>query len=238
MRKKMKNKKYNMTFSIMVLGICSIFSTLYAQPISEIAHYELIEDLVDSTGYNDDMMLAGNPTPPTPPSMGVELCSNGIYIVNTDGQDIITPIMPRLDINNFEIAVDFKLTQLPDPNALRPRFPIIMGSKFARWLGIYVDSDGIMGFKFNNDGTNYRWSTTAIAGANIWYSSTITYLNGHVDLYLDGQLILSDDIGPLATFQDTFNFTIIDYSEGTELFGCIRNLSISTTDIIFADQFE
>ena len=42
------------------------------------------------------MFLEGNPNLPTLPSTGVSLCSNGIYIIDADGQNIITPIMPRI----------------------------------------------------------------------------------------------------------------------------------------------
>lgn len=235
----MKNSNILTKTNLTILLILSILSnTTYAQVISVIADYPLIENLADSTERNSDVILTGNPTPPTLPSKAVALCSNGIYVIDQDGQDIITPIIPILDIDNFQIEVEFMATQLPLPTDIRPRMPIIMGSKFARWLGIYVDSSGLMGFKFNNSVSNYRWSNTSIAGAGIWYSSKIRYLNGHVDLYLDDQLILSDDIGALNTWQNTFNFTVTDFSEGNPLNGCIRNLIISSNDVIFKDGFE
>ena len=114
-----------------------------------------------------------------------------------------------------------------------------MGSRFARWLGIYIDSSGNLGIKFNNDVNNYVWSNNAISGLGVWNSARIRYLNGQVDLYFNDQAILSQNVGPLNTFQNTFNFTVTDFSEGNPFNGCIRNLIISTSPAsIFKDGFE
>ena len=176
---------------------------------------------------------------PTLPSAGVSLCSNGIYIIDPGGQNIETPIMPTFDIRNFQIEVEFNVTELPASTAIRPRMPIIMGSRFARWLGIYIDSSGNLGFKFNNNVGNYVWSNNAISGPGIWNSARIRYLNGQVDLFFNNQAILSQNVGPLNTFQNTFNFSVTDFSEGNPFNGCIRNLIISTSpNVLFSDGFE
>ena len=230
-----KIKILSATFTIMF----AVFQSVQAQQIVTLADYPLIENLVDITGNNNDVFLEGNPTFPTLPSNGVSLCSNGIYIIDPDGQNIETPIMPSFDITNFQIEVEFNVTALPDVNAPRPRMPIIMGSRFARWLGIYIDSSGNLGFKFNNDVNNYVWSNNAISGPGVWNSARIRYLNGQVDLYFNDQAILSQNVGPLNTFQNTFNFTVTDFSEGNPFNGCIRNLIISTSPAsIFKDGFE
>lgn len=216
-----------------------VFQPVQSQQLITLAEYPLIEDLIDVTGNNSDVFLEGNPTLPTLPSTGVSLCSNGTYIIDPGGQNIQTPIMPTFDIRNFQIEVDFNVNQLPLSTAPRPRMPIIMGSKFARWLGIYIDSAGNIGFKYNNDVNNYVWSNTAISGAGVWNSSRIRYLNGQVDLYLNNQLLLSQNVGSLNTFQNTFNFTVTDFSEGNPFNGCIRNLVISTTpEFLFKSGFE
>jgi hypothetical protein len=225
--------------SLTLIIMCAVFQSVHAQQLITLAEYPLLENLVDSTGNNSNVILEGNPTLPTSPSAGTSLCSNGIYLIDPDGQDIITPIMPTFDIRNFQIEVEFNVTVLPEPTAIRPRMPIIMGSKLARWLGIYIDSSGNMGFKHNNDVNNYVWSNTAITGAGVWNSSRIRYLNGQVDLYLNDQLLLSQNVGPLNTFQNTFNFTVTDFSEGNPFNGCIRNLIISTSpDLLFSSGFE
>ena len=235
-----KRVKVNLKIQVLLLVVISCtFQQIQAQQLATLAHYTLLENLSDSTGNNTDVFLEGNPTQPILPSTGIPLCSNGIYIIDADGQNIETPIMPTFDITNFQIEVEFNVTQLPGATDLRPRMPIIMGSRFARWLGIYIDSSGIMGFKFNNSATNYVWSSTAISGIGVWNSSRIRYLNGQVDLYLNNQLVLSQNVGPLNTFLNTFNFSVTDFSEGTSFNGCIRNLIISSSPaIIFESGFE
>jgi hypothetical protein len=234
----MYNKLFNLTVFTLVL-MNNFITEVRAQPIEVIADYPLILNLTDSTGNFNDVFVEGNPVSPTLPTAGSPLCSNGIYVIEPNGQNIQTPIMSRLDITNFEIEVEFNVTLLPSASAARPRMPIIMGSKFARWLGIYIDSNGNMGFKHNNDVNNYVWSSTAISGIGVWNSSRITYSKGDVDLYLNNQLILSQNVGPLNTFQNTFNFTVTDFSEGNPFHGCIRNLVISTSPInIFKSGFE
>ena len=234
-----RNKMNKLMFQYLtILSVLLISIQTDAQPQQVVAEYPLLTSLEDSTGINNDIFLEGNPELPALPSKEVSLCSNGIYLVDENGQDIITPIMPFLDINNFTIEVEFNINQLPSPTAPRPRMPIIMGSKFARWLGIYINSEGVMGYKFNNDVNNYRWSNTVITNQDDWYSSKISYVNGRVELYLDDQLILTDDIPPLNTFQNTFNFTITDFSEGNSFNGCIRNLVISTDVVIFKNSFD
>ena len=149
--------------------------------------------------------------------------------------------MPTFDINKFQIEVEFNVTQLPSLSDPRPRLtmPIIVGSRTARWLGIFIDTSGNMGFKYNNDSSNYIWSNTAISGIGVWNSSRISYDNGLVELYLNNQLLLSQNVGPLNTFQNTFNFSVTDFSAGNPLNGCIRNLIISSSIIsIFENGFE
>ena len=234
--------KKRVTLKIVLLNLIitgSLIQTAHAQPLEVLAEYPLIENLVDSTGNNNNVFLEGNPTFPTIPSIGTSLCSNGVYIIDPGGQNIETPIMPTLDINNFQIEVEFNVTQLPLSTAIRPRMPIIMGSRFARWLGIYIDSSGNMGFKHNNDVNNYVWSNNAISGPGVWNSARIRYLNGQVELFFNNQSILTQNVGPLNTFQNTFNFTVTDFSEGNPFNGCIRNLIISSTkDTIYTNGFE
>jgi hypothetical protein len=235
-------QKKTITLKIVLLKcliVSSLFQSVQAQPLVVIAEYPLIENLVDSTGNNNNVFLEGNPTLPTLPTIGTSLCSNGIYIIDPGGQNIETPIMPTFDITNFQIEVEFNVTELPASTAIRPRMPIIMGSRFARWLGIYIDSSGNLGFKFNNDVGNYVWSNNAISGPGVWNSARITYLNGQVELFFNNQSILSQNVGPLNTFQNTFNFTVTDFSEGNPFNGCIRNLIISTSpDLLFSSGFE
>lgn len=220
-----------------LLALFIINSYVQAQEIEVIADYPLIENLTDQTGINGEVILQGNPLAPLPPSAGIELCSNNIYLSNVDGQDIQTPYLQNFDLSNFQVELDFKITEFPDALSVRPRNPIIMGGWLARWLGIYVDSSGILGIKHNN--SNYSWSTTSINQVDTWYSARLRYSNETADLYLDDQLIFTENVGPLTDWESDHNFTITDFSEGNPANGCIRNLVISSTpDIIYENSFE
>ena len=177
----MKNFKYKNVFALCALAVSL---QVNAQQQRLVADYPLIDNLEDSTGINNNVYLEGNPNLPTLPSSENALCSNGIYIIDENGQNIETPILPFLDVTNFTIEVEFNVTELPSPTG-RTRMPIIMGSRFARWLGIYISADGFLGYKYNNDSTNYVWSNTGIPNTDDWYSSKISYVNGHVELFLN-----------------------------------------------------
>lgn len=204
------------------------------------ADYPFLNDLLDSTAQNTATFLEGNPGLPDMPANGIPLCSNGIYIIEPDGQNIQTPYLSDFNINRFQVLIDFNITQLPAINAPRPRMPVVMGGKFARWLGIYLDSSGVIGVKFNNDVNNYIWSSenfNAIEG--VWYQAELNYNNGLVSLYVDQALMLTAEVGTLVTFNDDHNFTITDFSEGNPFYGCIRNLTITSfDDLIFKSRFE
>jgi len=113
-----------------IISLCLSFYTvsISAQPIELIAHYPYLEDLADSTDNNLDTFLEGNSTPPTLPSIGVELCQNGIYILNQDGQSIQTPVLNNFDLNNFEMEIEFKpLASVPSS--------IHLGTVQLLWVG-------------------------------------------------------------------------------------------------------
>jgi hypothetical protein len=219
---------------ILVLMYTVNHSTM-AQEIEVIADYPLIESLSDQTGNYGNVFLQGNPTPPEPPSIGTELCSNDIYIIDANGQNIQTPVLTYFDLSNFQVELDFKITAFPTGSPFRD--PIIMGGNLARWLGLYVDPNGILGIKHNN--FNYSWSDTSINQVDTWYSARLRYSNETADLYLNDQLILTENVGSLTPFNNDFNFTSIDFSEGNASNACIRNLIISSTpDLVFKATFE
>ena len=186
-------------------------SNLDAQVLQ--ASYPLEVDLADLTGTYGDVVLEGS-VPPPPPSVGNPLCVNGVY----GEQEAHTPSITSFDINDFQIDVEFMLTSLPASSA-----PVIMGGRLWRFIGLYVDSAGVVGLKYNN--SNFSWSgTTVVAGT--WYAGQIRYDGGTVQLYLDGTFVHDAVIGPLTNGGDT-EFTVTDYSNGGVLNGCLRNLSIS-----------
>lgn len=191
-------------------------ATASAQMVVQ-ANYPLLTDLLDATNTYGPISLTGNPTPPNPPANGV--CVNGIYSFSAGGQDVRTPLMPSLNMTDFQFSVEFNIAAFPTSFGA----PVLMGGHLWRWLGIYVQPNGILGLKHNN--SNLAWSTTTVA-TGTWYSSTVKYENGTVELYLDGVLILQQNIGVLST-STNLNFTTNDFSNGRNHNGCIRNLVVA-----------
>jgi hypothetical protein len=216
--------KIQLTVLIFLLASTEI---LNAQALTLNADYPLINNLMDNTSNNNDVFLEGNPTAPTPPSTGVELCHNGIYIRNTDGQNIQTPVINAFNIIDFQLEVEFKPAALP-PGGFVPDYPVIVGGSSGRWIGILVDINGRIGLKFNNFNTNNIWTNTFIAVGNFYHSAKLRYQNGNVELFIDGVSALNTSIPALQPFQNDFNFTTTDFSNGRVFNGCIKNLKISS----------
>ncbi|MEO5646878.1 MAG: MopE-related protein, partial [Chitinophagaceae bacterium] len=121
------------------------------------------------------------------------------------------------DSTDFDISVDFRLNAFAASGT-----PVIVGGTSFRWIGIYVKADSSMGILFNN--SIYRWSATKITTGQ-WYTAVLRYHNGAMELWLNSTLILTQNIGPLIC-GNNFNFTTNNFSNGTALNGCIRNLKI------------
>lgn len=180
------------------------------------AYYPLISDLNDATNTYGPVMLTGQSTPPSPPANGV--CVNGIYFYNTNGQDVRTPLITSLNTNDLQVDVEFQIAALPAVRA-----PVFMCGHSYRWLGIYVDANGTIGFKHNN--SNHAWSSTTVTTGN-WYLGSLRYENGVCELHLNGRMVLQVQVGPLNT-STNLNFTTNDFSNGLSHNGCIRNVVIS-----------
>lgn len=186
------------------------------------AFYPLQTNLSDGTGNFGPATLAGIPLP-VPTADGI--CINGVAIGNA-GQDFRTDVISTLDLNDFEVEVEFKLNALPSIEA-----PVIMGGVLWRWLGIMVDGAGTIGLKTN--GGPVTWSGITV-GTGTRHTAVFKFEAGTGDLYLDGALAVHDTlIGPLVTGNASqLLFTCNDYSINRSLNGCIRNLLISNdTDL-------
>lgn len=193
-------------------------SSLVAQT-QVVAFYPLLTDLLDATATYGPVSLLGynGATPPSAPNNGVY--HNGVYYFSAPGgQDIRTPLMPTLNTTDFQVNVEFNLTALP------PSFgaPVLMGGSGWRWLGIYVDPNGLVGIKHNN--SNLAWSTTALS-TGVWYSAALRYELGNVELFINGTSVLQAAVGTLNDGNNK-NFTTNDFSNGRALNGWIRNLLV------------
>lgn len=176
------------------------------------ANYPLLTDLADTTLTYADVALTGTATGP---AQGV--CADGVYAA-AGGSDIRTPNIGTLDTDDFQLEVDFQVAAFGAPAR-----PILIGGDGWRWIGFQVQLDGTLGILHNN--ANSVWSTTVIT-LGTYYTGMIKYELGEVELWLDGNLILSDTIGPLTTGNDHC-FTCNNWSNGSNHNGCLRNLVIS-----------
>lgn len=198
---------------VAALTLFALTSPLLAQ-IPQ-ASYPLITDLLDATTTYGPMTLGGT-TPPAAPNNGV--CVNGIYLFSAGGQDVRTPVISSLDANDFQVSIDFNITALPANQG-----PIFVGGNGYRWIGFYVQASGTLGVLYNN--SNFTWSTTAVSTAT-WYTATIKYEAGGLELFLDGLQIHQTTI-PVLNTGNNLNFTSNNFSNGTNFNGCVRNLLIA-----------
>jgi hypothetical protein len=205
------------TFAGLGIALLAVLvpATSASAQLTLLAHYPLAVDLLDATNTYGPMMLTGSP-PPAPPANGV--CVNGVYFYAPGGQDAATPPIGALNANDFQIDVEFSIAALPGGG----QAPIFMAGNLWRWIGFYVQANGILGLKYNN--SNFTWSTTTVA-TGTWYSGSIRYEAGAVEVWLNGALVHQATLGPLNT-GNNLNFTTNDYSVGRNHNGCIRNVSI------------
>ena len=194
-----------------VLGASATTATAAAQDVQ--ASYPLLTDLADSSGNYGPVTLTGAPTGP---ANGV--CVNGVYALNGGGQDVRTPNIGTLNTDDFQLEVEFQVTAFASTAR-----PILIGGNGWRWIGFQVQSDGTFGLLHNN--ATSVWSTSMVS-TGTWYSAVIKYELGDVELWLDGNMVVSETIGVLDTGND-LDFTTNNYSNGTNHNGCIRNFIIS-----------
>lgn len=211
---------------------------VYSQGLVRIADYPLINDLVDDTGIQLDAYLYGNP-PPTLPGNGVELCQDGIWSAgHMHIQSVYTPILKGFDLDDFEVEIEFKPTGFSTPQDVTPFKAVIMGGHSARWIGILLENTGRIGFKFNNDNTNITWTNTTLTLDGLYHHGRITYDNGHAEMYIDQQLVHTQELPPLIPWLDDFEFLTADLSYNAPFYGCVRNLKVKSTTLIFKNGFE
>lgn len=215
-----------LTGAVATLVLAITTTALPAQTL--LADYPLLSDLKDTTTNYGPITLTGNPTAPAAPNNGV--CHNGIYRYNTNGQDIRTPYIAKLDFTDFQVDVEFKINGWPVSTY---GAPILQGGHSYRWLGIYVQQNGTVGIKHNN--SNRTWSTTKLQ-LGTWYSAVLQYEKGTVQLYIDGALVLKTSVGTLNHGSNP-NFTTNDFSTGLAHNGCIRQLRIYNDANLTGGQF-
>jgi hypothetical protein len=205
--------RHGTAFRVALLATLAVTSSLGAQIPQAI--YPLTTDLNDTTAQYGPMTLTGTP-PPSQPSNGV--CVNGIYFYAPGGQDARTPVITTLDANDFQLDIEFQINTLPTGQG-----PIFVGGHLYRWIGFYVQGNGTFGVLHNN--AMFTWSTATVVPGT-WYSGTIKFEAGNVELFLDGVLVHQATVGALNT-GNNLNFTSNNFSNGTNFNGCVREVVIS-----------
>ena len=209
-----------------------------AQNIEFLATYPLLDDLADAFNNNGDIILEGNPVLPALPSGNFGVCSNGIYVVFANGQNIQTPIINNFDINNFSFDIDVELAAF-DTSVLYSN--IIMGGNNARWFGLIVDDSGQLGIKINNQiPLDFTW-TGQFLSLNTYTSLSVRYDYGFTTIGINGLDVFTTALPKLVPFQNDFNFTTVDFGSGRALEGCIRDFTIfreESENLVFKGSFE
>ncbi len=163
-----------------------ILSTISAQDLSDfalIAHYPLTNNsAADATGSYGDMELTNAPF------QGSEgVYSNGVYIYSAqpNGCLISTPALNFPDTSNIAFSLEFKAEDTGFS-------PIIVAGDLYRWLGAFVVSGEL---QLLVSDALYNTGQTIQSGQ--WYTLTVAYRQGETKIYLNDQLALTHNSGPL-----------------------------------------
>lgn len=220
---KFKKNIYKTLITLVCINFYSIVAV--SQPIELIAHYPLETDLADTTQIHGDILLEGNTVPPDLPTPGLGVCENGVYIANTNGQNIMTPNLKNFDTTNFEYEVEFKPTASPTTGYSA----VIIGGRLSRFIGIVLNDQNQLGIKHNN-GTP-AFSATTVSINDVFHTVRLSYEKGDANLYLnnDPTPIMSLTLPSLFSWQEGFEVSTTDFGAGRPLIGCIRNLKIHTS---------
>ena len=201
-------------FIPLALG-ASMFALCTGLAFSQVleAEYKLLADLKETNQAYADMSHGGNPAP-APPNNGI--CINGLHPLVFMGQSASTPPIRGLNIDDFEVTVEFKVDAIDLFGG-----PVIMGG--GGWLGVYVFSNRQIAIRFG--GSAIEVSNAAIS-IGTWHSSTIKYEAGVCELWLDGNLVLATYVGALLNPLGNLRFQTDYFGTLSNLDGCIRELAI------------
>jgi len=203
----MNNKIYSVTF------FCFLFNLAYTQTL--LADYPILTNLVDATGNNLDYTL-------TP---GISAPSNGICQTGGNTDYGLSPVIANFDPTSFQIELDFKANNIPGPINWTP---IVIGGVSYRWIGLYWNYNGKLGFIYNNG--NYTETAGNVVPGN-WYTAVLKYKNNSICIELDGVIVYQNCINTLEHAGD-FNFSTKNFGTSSVIDGCFRNLKISSDPII------
>lgn len=174
-----------------------------------LAHYPLLYNGKDLTANNGEVKVEGT-------TIGAGFCQNGTYIHSKEGgQNLQTPSLQELNVQNMIVAFDFKIVDLRWQ-------PILVGGRSGRWLGVQLTDKGEIGVLYNN--SEDIWSDQTVAVSE-WYSVLLVNEGGQMALFLNDKNILEAKLPTLKTYED-LHFTTNNFAVGSAFKGCIKNLRI------------
>ncbi|MFT4661642.1 MAG: hypothetical protein ACI8XB_001920 [Patiriisocius sp.] len=204
----MKNKIYLIAF------FCSLFNLANAQTL--LANYPVLTNLVDATGNNSDYTLTAGMLAP----------SNGICQTGGFSTDYgLSPNIANFDPTSFQIEVEFNPNNIPGPVNWTT---IVVGGNSYRWIGLNWNYNGKLGFTYNNG--NYTETAGDVVPGN-WHTAILKYKNNSICIELDGVIVYQNCIDTLI-HAGNFNFSSRNFSTGTVIDGCFKNLKISSDPIL------
>ncbi|EDM43848.1 hyalin repeat protein [unidentified eubacterium SCB49] len=184
-----------------------------------LANYPFEDDIEDSTGTFGSAYLINGAVPPT---IDNPLCFN-----NTSDSDGLqygnTPNISTLDLNKFTFSIDFNMSQYQSQYYDTYGTNIIMLSYSYRLLGITELSNGNFGVIHNN---NITIDSEILLESEQWYTAKVVFNQGDLKVFLNDQIVVDEFIGDLSV-TTSLSFGTRNWSTGSNLHGCIRNLSVS-----------
>ncbi|MGD0710850.1 MAG: T9SS type A sorting domain-containing protein [Bacteroidales bacterium] len=217
MRRNLLFKKLLKAVMILLIGI-NCMPNINAQTL--IAAYPLTSNLNDSTGNYAVMTINGGSY------SCCEFCMNGNPNYSGTNPYAYTPNISTIVDTNFEIDVEYQ------PNAFiaagKVGNDIITGGYDTRWIGIATDSNGYLGYSYNN--CNYVISNTQLT-IGTWYTVKLQYFNGRIRLLVNGNVAVDECCPKLVNWSD-YDFSTLCGGDGRALNGCIKELKIYNNPVL------
>lgn len=203
----------------MFLALVSMASFVHAQTL--IANYPLTVNNEDLTG-NFGPITYGTTATPAPNACGDGSPTTGIITSPSIGS--------LLNISNFQVSMTFKTNSL----ATTSRRPIFMIDNSYRAFGVSHTNTGLIQLTYNNN--KFVSSTTSIIVGQS-YTLTAKYVAPWAEIYLNGELILSENIGsPLIFNSSNSSRLLCNYNGSNGQYGtsCWSNVKIYSEGVTLA----
>lgn len=202
------------------IGVVLTLTVSFTQAPEPIAHYPLLNDLLDATGRHQ-AIRSRNAT--LVPGQGV-FC-NGQYIAEvTNGCDLQTPLLPKLTPSAFTISARFLVPE----RWVKPH-PVFVGGSFYRWLVYELQRDGTIKLVFSN----LRVDCSVKYRLGFWHEAAVTFDGSVLTLFLDGERGCSANVSrvgndPKSAWQMTNDNKVLltNFANASTFYGVVRDLKV------------